>query len=145
MYIRDPVRLGLRHLYQVEFCSYIVRYPTAGALVYCDTFLVLFIYLFIYLFIFYFFLFIYFIFFFFIICEFFFFFFFVVCEFFLIFSFFKKSCRNTIRMSNSLDPNQPQPFVGPDLDPNCFSEVISRRQVATSGERVKVLLRFLIK
>ena len=33
MYIRDPARLRLRHLYQVEFCSYIVRYPTAGA--YC--------------------------------------------------------------------------------------------------------------
>ena len=40
MYVRDPVRLRLRHLYQVEFCSFIVRYPTAGASVYCDTFLV---------------------------------------------------------------------------------------------------------
>ena len=29
-YIRDPVRLGLRHLYQVEFCSFIVRHPAAG-------------------------------------------------------------------------------------------------------------------
>ena len=29
-YIRDPVRLRLSHLYQVEFCSFIVRYPTAG-------------------------------------------------------------------------------------------------------------------
>ena len=35
MYVRDPVRLGLRHLYQVEFCSFIVRNPTAGASVYC--------------------------------------------------------------------------------------------------------------
>ena len=34
-YVRDPVRLRLRHLYQVEFCSFIVRYPTAGAFVYC--------------------------------------------------------------------------------------------------------------
>ena len=34
-YIHDPVRLRLRHLYQVEFCSFIVRYPTAGAFVYC--------------------------------------------------------------------------------------------------------------
>ena len=33
-YIRDPVRLRLRHLYQVEFCSFIVGYPTAGASVY---------------------------------------------------------------------------------------------------------------
>ena len=35
MYVRDPVKLRLRHLYQVEFCSFIVRYPTAGASVYC--------------------------------------------------------------------------------------------------------------
>ena len=34
MYLRDPVRLRLRLLYQVEFCSFIVRYPTAGASVY---------------------------------------------------------------------------------------------------------------
>ena len=34
-YVRDPVRLRLRHLYQVEFCSFIVMYPTAGASVYC--------------------------------------------------------------------------------------------------------------
>ena len=33
-YVHDPVRLGFRHLYQVEFCSFIVRYPTAGASVY---------------------------------------------------------------------------------------------------------------
>ena len=29
-YVRDSVRLRLRHLYHVEFCSFIVRYPTAG-------------------------------------------------------------------------------------------------------------------
>ena len=34
-YVCDPVRLRFRHLYQVEFCSFIVRYPTAGASVYC--------------------------------------------------------------------------------------------------------------
>ena len=34
-YVCDPVRLRLRHLYQVEFRSFIVRYPTAGASVYC--------------------------------------------------------------------------------------------------------------
>ena len=33
-YVRDPIRLRLRHLYQVEFCSFIVRYPTAGASLY---------------------------------------------------------------------------------------------------------------
>ena len=35
MYVCDPVRLRLRHLYQVEFSSFMVRYPTAGASVYC--------------------------------------------------------------------------------------------------------------
>ena len=36
VYVRTiTVRLRLRHLYQVEFCSLIVRYPTAGASVYC--------------------------------------------------------------------------------------------------------------
>ena len=39
-YIRDPVRLRIRHLYQVEFCSFIVRYPTAGHPCTVDTFLV---------------------------------------------------------------------------------------------------------
>ena len=37
--ICDPVRLGLRHLYQVV-CSFIVRYPTAGHPCTVDTFLV---------------------------------------------------------------------------------------------------------
>ena len=32
----------------------------------------------------------------------------------------KKSFRNTIRMSNSLDPDQARRFVGPDLGPNCL-------------------------
>ena len=34
-YLLDPVRLRLRQKYQVEFCSFIVRYPTAGASLYC--------------------------------------------------------------------------------------------------------------
>ena len=34
-YVHDPVRLRLRHLYQVESCNFIVRYSTAGASVYC--------------------------------------------------------------------------------------------------------------
>ena len=41
-YIRDPVRLRLRHLYQVELCSFIVRYPTAGHPCTVDTILVYF-------------------------------------------------------------------------------------------------------
>ena len=33
---------------------------------------------------------------------------------------FKKHFRNSIRPSNSLDPNQDRGSVGPDLGPNCF-------------------------
>ena len=44
----------------------------------------------------------------------------------------KKSFRNTIRVSNSLDPDQDQQNVRPDLGPNClqrlsageFSEIV---------------------
>ena len=32
----------------------------------------------------------------------------------------KNSFRNTIRMSNSLDPDQARHFVWPDLGPNCM-------------------------
>ena len=31
---------------------------------------------------------------------------------------YRNSFRNTIRVLNSLDPDQGQRFVGPDLDPN---------------------------
>ena len=41
--------------------------------------------------------------------------------FFLIFQ--KKSFRNTIRVSNSLDPHQAQCFVEPDLGPNCLQRL----------------------
>ena len=34
--------------------------------------------------------------------------------------FLKNSFRNTIRKSNSLDPDQARSFVGPDLGPNCL-------------------------
>ena len=41
----------------------------------------------------------------------------------LLMSFKKKSTnsfRNTIRVSNGLDPDQDRHSVGPDLDPNCL-------------------------
>ena len=44
-------------------------------------------------------------------------------DFFLKINFFKKSFRNTIRVSNSLDPDQDQNFVGPDLGPNCLQRL----------------------
>ena len=30
---------------------------------------------------------------------------------------------NTIRVSNSLEPDQAQPYVGPDLGPNCLQRL----------------------
>ena len=42
------------------------------------------------------------------------------------FTFSKNSFRISIRVSNSLDPDQARHFVGPDLDPNWFAQV-SRR------------------
>ena len=47
---------------------------------------------------------------------------------------FRKICsRNTIRVTNSLDPNQARQNVGPDLGPNCL-----RRSSAdgTSGQKI---------
>ena len=41
-------------------------------------------------------------------------------DFFIINFLKKKSFRNTIRMSSSLDPEQVRRFVGPDLGPNCL-------------------------
>ena len=38
-------------------------------------------------------------------------------------NFFKKLIRSTIRMSNSLDPDQDRHSVGPDLDPKCLKRL----------------------
>ena len=35
----------------------------------------------------------------------------------------KNSLRITIRVANSLDPDQARHFVGPDLDPNCLQRL----------------------
>ena len=63
--------------------------------------------------------------------------FFVVCWFFSKLFFWKKSFRNTIRMSNSMDPDQARRFVGPDLGPNCLprlsADVTGRQRVETSS------------
>ena len=37
--------------------------------------------------------------------------------------FSKNSFRNTIRVSNRLDPDQARHIVGPDLDPNCLQRL----------------------
>ena len=43
---------------------------------------------------------------------------------------FKRSFRNSIGMSNGLDPDQDRHVVGPDLGPNCLQRLslISRQQ-----------------
>ena len=38
-------------------------------------------------------------------------------------TFSKKYFRNTIRVSNSLEPDQAPHSVGPDLDPNCLQKL----------------------
>ena len=37
--------------------------------------------------------------------------------------FFQKNFRTTMRMSNSLDPDQARHFVGPNLGPNCLQKL----------------------
>ena len=58
---------------------------------------------------------------------------FVVCWFFSKSMFSKNSFRNTIWVSNRLDPYQARHFVGPDLDPICLQrlwtdDTLARRQ-----------------
>ena len=47
-----------------------------------------------------------------------------------------NSFRNTIRVSNSLDPDQARQIVGPDLGPNCLQKISASD---TSRQRVKIL------
>ena len=63
----------------------------------------------------------------------------------------KKNCfnffvRTTIRVANSLDPDQARHFVGPDLSPNCLQRLsahdTSRQRVKTSAIR-RIRLRIL--
>ena len=46
----------------------------------------------------------------------------------------KKTNRNTIRLSNSLNPDQTRHFVGPDLGPNCLQKLSTDD---TSRQRAK--------
>ena len=48
--------------------------------------------------------------------------------------FSKNSFRNTIRVSNSLDPDQARQFVGPDLGSNCLQKLSADD---TRSKRVK--------
>ena len=49
-------------------------------------------------------------------------------------TFSENSFKNTIRVSNSLDPDQARHFVGPDLGPNCLQSISADN---TSRQRVK--------
>ena len=44
-------------------------------------------------------------------------------DFFSNLTFKKNSLKNTIRVSNSLDPDQNRHFVGPESDPNCLQRL----------------------
>ena len=44
-------------------------------------------------------------------------------DFFSKLTFSKNYFRNTIRVSNSLNPDQARHFVGPDLGPNCLQRL----------------------
>ena len=49
--------------------------------------------------------------------------FFAVCCFVSKASFLKNSFRNTIQVSNNLDPDKARCFVGPGLGPNCLQKL----------------------
>ena len=51
-------------------------------------------------------------------------------------SFSKKSLRNSIRVSNSLDPDQDRHCVGPDLGPNCLQRLSAGNKVDTSMKKL---------
>ena len=57
--------------------------------------------------------------------------------------FLKNSFRNTIRVSNSLDPDQARQNVGPDLGPNCLQRLSADKNVCRerSGSVVECLTR----
>ena len=54
-------------------------------------------------------------------------------------NFFAKSFKYTIRVFNSLDPDQARLFVGPDLGPNCL-----QRLSADDTSRQSVLKRLIL-
>ena len=63
--------------------------------------------------------------------------FFVACLFFFKINISENSFRNTMRVSNSVDPDQAQHFVAPDLVPNCLKRLSAK---VSSRQRVNWLL-----
>ena len=62
-------------------------------------------------------------------------------------TFFSKNLhsRNTIRVSESLDPDQAQRFVRPDLGPKLSAKIISRRQKSPLAGKELSILKDLTK
>ena len=54
-------------------------------------------------------------------------------------TFVKKSSINTIRVSNSLDPDQDRHFVGPDLVPNCLQRLSADDKIHFSNEHEEAI------
>ena len=52
----------------------------------------------------------------------------------------KKSFKNTILVSNGLDPNQDRRFVGSYLDPNCLQNLVISRRQKSSLARTELML-----
>ena len=52
---------------------------------------------------------------------------------------------NTIRVSNSLDPDRARHFVGPDLGPNCLQKLSADDRSRRHGLRFFVLDAFVIE
>ena len=63
---------------------------------------------------------------------------FVVADFVKI-NFLREKIRNTIKVSNSMDPDQARRFVGPDLGPNCLQRlsVDDTRSLRLNGSQIK--------
>ena len=70
--------------------------------------------------------------------------FFVFADLFSKSTFLNNSFRNMIRVSNSLDPDQAQQNVGPDLGPNCLqmlsADATSRHRVSNNHDQI---MRFI--
>ena len=56
----------------------------------------------------------------------------------LLITFSKNHFRNTIRVSNGLDPDQDRQNVGPDLGPNCLQRTSADDRSPANTERLKM-------
>ena len=58
--------------------------------------------------------------------------------------FSKNYFRNVIRVSNSLDPDQAQHFVGFDLDPNCLQSLSADNTGFSKSLTVRSVLEIIL-